>query len=748
MKLLELCDVVPTFGKGILGPAVWADLEYISANSPLPERGRALFNLFLCYSTRNHTPVETAQEAFECLASSAESQYGPAFVTGKRAFQANGLRVPEILLSGPKDPEIGQLVWELEKLPDEKFYCEAVRRLWPLKLRKDVQNSLAPLGDESWAPNSLEWIREQRLCMGQDDFRSFAHRNLLLHRAVASGNYEACKLLLEHGCVVDSIGSGFGSTLHLAFRCADTEMIFTLLRYARDVDWFDDSMRNTSPLHWLILLPEDQMKPIAELVVACNHSDSVDALFNSSADEYFDDLGLCLNGTPLVWATECRNLAAVEVLMDLGRDIIGTHTGGVYTCLELSIQLACPELAEYFLQRVVWEENSIDIAKQRQELTKQICHGRKVGEFSRWLMHGGSYERKFGEMLDLLERYDCRLLRHSKEDGKVYATPLFRAVMTFNFYLVKELLRRGADPNDTGHKTGWTPLEMALSQSYDASVCLTEPVIALLLQYGASTRPRSGSPLRWACDHGVSAKVLQTVLNADPDQLNISHIGATPLLRFVLHNNDDDEDPERLAQLQILVEAGANLHAEAETTPCSPTPLAICLWYLDWRAAEYLLSRGAPVQFGVTRGKVHTILHLLTWRSFCTPKSDIGDSEKVLFMIRRVLGHETAKKQNLINVPNWNGSTPLKTAAFCGLHRIVAIFLEKTTGISKEAVRELYPQICHLSRPEVDTLPRFDPDEFCSPDPQALKRASPFVSEEYRARMSQIKAVFESFMEL
>lgn len=720
-----------------LGSAIWSDLDHAAANSASEqERGRAAFDLFLCYSLGQYAPSNGIHEALEYITSAAIAEYGPAFIAGRRMFEANNVPVPEVLHRGPQDPELRNSLSQLEHLPNEEYYSAAVRTFWPPKLRHDAMESLAELSDGLCAIDLVPWIQDQNRQMGSVKFQAYAQKHFLFHHSVGNGSYIACETLLLLGCDAN-IQTPDGTTpLHLACRCAEVEIIRLLLRHGADASLNDNE--NVSPLHWLVLLPKNDIRQIADMLLG--QFEGAKSVSVSRSRVFFDDLGIVVSGTALSWAIDCRNLAVVKVLTDLGVTPL-LDPSCPADLLAKAVGIGCAKVTEYLLQLHDFRQGLS--AEEEEETYRHL--GSRGSCFTRWLMHGSSCDKTIGEVIDVLERFGFRLALTSADLIKPDTfTPLCRAIIGYHIPVIKELLWRGASVNDrcaVHTALGWA---IRSGDSFGPRHKVTE-VVKLLLDHGANTEPEPC--LRVACASEVPVDVFRLLITASPTDIKTTYHGTTPLLELLSCDIKD----EVYSKVQILVQAGADLDVETPHSKqpkngvdCCLTALAHSLDNLEWGVAKYLLERGATIEFGVSTGHRHTVLHLLVYKAFRThPIYGQGETETLIVMTRNLLAHPIAKEKDLINILNYDGVSALKMAVFFGLSHIVQIFLERRHGISKQIVADVSSMVRNLT-PE--NAPPFVVADGVEPPKNPGGNSRRYAFSDYKRRMDGFMTMLETFM--
>ncbi|KAF3225828.1 hypothetical protein TWF106_001701 [Orbilia oligospora] len=156
--------------------------------------------------------------------------------------------------------------------------------------------------------------------------------------------------------------------LDIACMRGNAEQVYLLLSGGSDASI--NEKRNISPLHYPVSFPEKHIPAIAWALIRAG------ARVNSQPEEeaggFFDNLGMCLLGTPLQWAIICRNQVAMSVLLYLGASIFGGRPESRLDYFFACAQTFCADTLEILL---------------RESLTTQPLHGRDAYNL---FFHAGS----------------------------------------------------------------------------------------------------------------------------------------------------------------------------------------------------------------------------------------------------------------------------------------------------------------------------------------------------------------------
>ncbi|KAJ5183363.1 ankyrin [Penicillium capsulatum] len=144
------------------------------------------------------------------------------------------------------------------------------------------------------------------------DHGARADGNLLLHRAVMTGNKEIVQMLLDSGHDVNSLDR-FGHTpLKDAAKHGDRELVQMLLDYGADIAMAEKSPTGVTPLH-VATHRETESHELLSLLL--DHGANVNALDNSRE-------------TPLHWAASQPFPSHLHVLLERGANIEPRNTLG------------------------------------------------------------------------------------------------------------------------------------------------------------------------------------------------------------------------------------------------------------------------------------------------------------------------------------------------------------------------------------------------------------------------------------
>ncbi|KAM0372849.1 hypothetical protein ACHAPY_009454 [Fusarium culmorum] len=737
---MEISTNISVTDEQMLGELMWTDLEHAAANlSSKLERGKAAYSMFLCYILGEYTPLKGVRQALQYVTSAAESGYEPAVILGKRIFEANGVSVPVAFVAKPRDPKIRENFEELDRIPDEKYFKTAVQRLWPERLRSGAIGYLEGLCPEGLSQQDLASRIEDKVGqMGAPGFQELAESALMLHYAVSKSNYKACEALVGLGCNINSQTSDGITPVHLAMRCAEIALVKYLLSHGADASIA--AHNGVSPLHWAVVLPDGQ---VADIVTKLVQNIAYDRRISTCKTlTVFEDVGLRLKGAPHHWAVGCRNLTALKVLTDSNL-FPSRKPEFLVNIMSCAIGIGCCEIIKYLFQ--------FDDIRRQVMNCDEYKLWRDLGvlgtPLSRWLMFGRSHSTYVCEIIDTLSSFGMRLPLSSKtEPASADWRPLTRASMGSHVHVMKELIYRGADVNET--HWGTSVLEWTLdSGGFCGRSDQHAEAVELLLSHGAKTHHEP--VLHRVSRSDVSVDVFLVVLRNRPAEINMKFEGETPLLLLL----ESSIKRDIYAKVQALVQAGSQLNTEqacARTIPkekwrCCRTALSHSLYAMNWGIANYLLNCGASVECGVHSGHHKTVLHVLIFKAF---RADWDTSQGKTEMLMRILGdlvsHPKAKEQDLIHRVDYNGRDALGHATYFGLPHVVRILLDKRHGMHSETVNKALAMIPSLLSPA--SKPNFVySDRFTAPERLGHREFRRYEVSEYKERLERIQELLKSF---
>lgn len=673
--------------------ALSSDLEHAATTLPPSiDKGKAAFSLFVCYALGGYTSCKDVRQALDYVVTAAEAGYPPAFLCGRRAFEANSIPNPEIFRQEPPDRPIREFTHALQQVPSSMFYPELIRLVLPQAVRTRKMNSLGSIHGYESNMDFVHWLGLKHNEIGTSDFRQFAQDTFLFQHAIIKSDHGACQTLLQLGCSLNVPDADGTTPLHLALQCAEIGILQLFLNHGA-ADCLNITY-DVPILHWLVVLPEEALSAISNRFLGDLDEEKRTKLCSSDLTFVLDEFGLSLKATPLEWAIQCGNLAAVKALTGPGAFVPMNPRQISY----LAAGMGCIDILQYFLKMDGFLQRLSRVDKY--DLFTSL--GNQGNYLTHWLMHGSSNDSSIGRVIDTLEEFGIHLpliTLDGKEGKDALMPPLSRAATGSHVHVMRELLSRGVDVNESSVGAKMTPLEFAFmgSARFGPSHRAVETV-QLLLSHGAQAGRWSN--LHAACDEEVQFDVFKVVLQADLPSINTTYAKRTPLLRLLSMRASLDLH----SKVQALLEAGSDIDSEVcdgmeeeDSLECGWTALVYSLDYLQWIIAAHLLNKGASLQYNTNSGHHHTVLQFLVFKAF-NLGSTIRQEEyrEVLRVIRKLLIHPEAKKANLISAIDYRGIDALSLSVMFGMADIVAIFLEKEHGVSfktREAALHLIPPL-------------------------------------------------------
>ena len=683
LQVLQLFYQVDTLSQDVLGTQMWNEITYLAQDALTSvQRGQYLFEQFLMYTLGNPSSDLGLGGALQWLSSAMTLGYPPAVMVGKRIHDA--LEIP--LSSSQSNDMVGNNVQvddlDLEDLPASCFYSSAVQILFGRESQKKMRQASGKYGfTESTAAFHVAFKQKMEE-LERGTFLHLAEEKLLLHRAVSLGDYDSTLLMLQLGLSFDRITPEGLTPLHIACRCGNVRLIQLLTTYGADASLND--FDNVSPLHWLIILPDKEIPVVARALVK-NRAD-LNCTMKKQCGIYYDGLALPLVASPLWWACICCNYTAVDTLLSLGADhTIGLEGRGKdYACLFITLGTLRSDILQLFFDKT-------DILRQfGSDQTAKLFNYVGMGipnDFQRWCIHGKNYRMAYTQLLDTLIHHGIAFPSHPAMivDKTIY-TPLVRAAVSHNAFLVEEYLRRGADVNERD-SMGATALNAAI---LSCTAQATSPIkafntIELLLRMGATTealadRTIVGSrcALHNACSAAVPTAIIKLLADKIPDLVHCECDGRPPLNTLAASIIDENS----VKSVHVLLQHGADINVESEhrstKTGCCLTAVAGALCNDGWPVAELLLDLNAVTNVGARGNHQQTLTHLLVDKAFRMQGLGISAEDKrTAELLESLLDHPLAKRRDLLNQPDSYGMSPIVHAAAHGLPFYVKIFLER-----------------------------------------------------------------------
>ncbi|RMJ16660.1 hypothetical protein CDV36_003651 [Fusarium kuroshium] len=732
--MTDLCGGIADNRDNVAG-ALWSDLQH-AAETLLSDqdKGKAAFSLFICYAVGSYSTCKSIEEALEFVTSAAEAGYPPALLCGKRIFQANQIPVHHIFEKEPDDPNLRKMLYAVQRVPSAKFFSRMIQLLLPQTLRAQQAEALGLLPDHQVGQaDFVNWITLKHEEIGKAAFQKFAEDALLFHHAVVRSDFAACKSLVALSCNVNRENSAGITPLHLTVLCAEVGMFKFLLAHGAVVKLSWDS--RIALLHWLVVLPEEEVPRIVQGFLSMLDDDAKRSkVCNSKLDFNLDDLGLTLKGSPLEWAISCRNLTMVKALTAPGLHIPANSM----KLISLAVGLGGVEILRHLLETdsVLQGLSPLD----RYEIFAHL--GNRGSDLTRWIMHGSSHQVSVSQVIDTLENFGIHLpaKRGSEIDGKETSLgPVRRAAVGNHVGVLKELLRRGLDVHENDPTTKPTVLEDALRHGrlHGPEHRFMES-LQLLLSHGANTGAQP--MLHAACSEDIPIRIFKFLLQEDIASINVKYQGTTPLLELLRPPVQSD----LYAKVQALIEAGSNINVEVadgkldqEEWKCCWTPLACSLYYLNWDIAEYLLDKGASLEYGSSSGYLSTVLHLLIFKAlrFC-PGFQQKEYFKLVDIIESLLSYQEARETGLINKVNYQGIDALRLSVMFGLVHIVMILMDERHGLGRDSIQGVVSLMPSLLMPVM--APKFVAFDEAERDMIKSRNLPCYMISEYAEHLQEI----------
>lgn len=250
-----------------------------------------------------------------------------------------------------------------------------------------------------------------------------------------------------------------------------------------DYNDYQCDSRGVTPLHWLFMFNSSDAKELAEFIAlgrhAVRHMDNLDTRLRVDARPGYDALGrrmqlvepvgfeefgLKLEGTPLMWAVRVGCLHAVRILLELGADPDLEYGTLGARALDLAVGFHYPEITKLLLEHGASFKNSagwtalhhIPRVTGNTSIARQVIHGDRK-----------AVRQAFKETLQVLLAAGLSLSAENKEGKTPLVDLTSHGILDCDIYLLEELLAAGSQFFPPGSKDNTKPLveaTMTLSQ--------------------------------------------------------------------------------------------------------------------------------------------------------------------------------------------------------------------------------------------------------------------------------------------
>ncbi|KAF3317569.1 hypothetical protein TWF173_010337 [Orbilia oligospora] len=481
----------------------------------------------------------------------------------------------------------------------------------------------------------------------------------------------------------------------------DAEQVYLLLSGGADASINDK--RNISPLHYLVLFPDKHVPAIAWALIRAGAR--INSQPKKEAGGFFDNLGMCLLGTPLQWAILCRNQLAMSALLYLGASIFGDQPENRLDCFFACVQTVCADTLEILL---------------RESLTTRPLHGKdaynlffhvgsghsRVSDFQRYCMHGKEWEEATAKVFVTFARYGFPIRERHK--NKI----LMSAAKDNCPSLVRHMIDVGADVNAVD-KLFLRPINALFLYGIEriSDSPKTSQIIRLLVDNGASLEPYEVSPmlsygnyldvriaqksiLQLAMEFGSPFSTIELIARLTQRDINRLTDG-----KAAIHCGQLSETQEERIQIaSLLISLGADVNLETShwyagyddtskerdpyprDTFCCRTAVCTALIDENWPLARFYLENGGPTKYGISGGHCTTIVHFVLRTAANEPRRwHIFEG-----FLDLILGHPRAEEDSLVDCRDSDGFSPLVWATYFALPSCVRILLDHGADVHCE----------------------------------------------------------------
>ncbi|KAL2827724.1 ankyrin repeat protein [Aspergillus cavernicola] len=442
------------------------------------------------------------------------------------------------------------------------------------------------------AEKALQWKRAHGIFVDQKG-------NTILHAAAALGEVNTVRALLRSAEIFVDVENDSGETpLYKASQAGHGEVIEILLQYNADAS-HTTRQTKVSALHWLFMLPETLIRPIAAQLISAGAD--ANAVIHPMIAENSDDSPQRMQilhypfelpqGTPLHWASFFRNVPAVDALINIGANVNATYHGfdNATTPLALAAWFGDLEVAECLIKHGA--DGTLTHSKGQNTLHSMTAYypklyGHLPHHWHAWIRHGNweKHLKQTTRMARLLVEAGADINAESQTYSSL--TPIATAadLGVWNGGVITALLNAGAE------------LEGVTMHSGNSVLHSWAEVIGSRLDYPCAYIP-------------TLRRIVNAMTNID---VRKDFQDDTPLHTLTTINHPEDEF-EEAAEILLAHDPPADLNAQASR---GATPLSIAfetsadparrgLWLLEKGASPILLSdQGKDILWSIANNPV------------------------------------------------------------------------------------------------------------------------------------------------